>query len=357
MKIPMTMTPGPTRVAENVRLARAEECTNPDMDHVFTEMYDRTCKKIGKILYTQNDVRILSGEAILGLEAACASLTEVGDRVLVIDNGIFGEGFADFVTMYGGEAVFFKSSWRKGIDEEELEVFLEQDHDFKYATIVHCDTPTGVLNDLSKICPILKKYGILTVVDSVAAMVGEPILVDEWQVDIALGGSQKAVSAPVGLTFMSISQDAWKAMGDRKTPIPGFYCNLTIWRDCIEKKWYPYSMPISDIKGLEVAIDNVLIEGVEHVWARHKEVADYVRNKGQEIGLKLYLEKDFATTVTAFEVTKAKEVRKKLLEQYNILIGGSLGELDETVIRIGHMGNNCFMDEAKITMEALKNCL
>ncbi|MGL6174469.1 MAG: pyridoxal-phosphate-dependent aminotransferase family protein, partial [Cellulosilyticaceae bacterium] len=111
MKIPMTMTPGPTRVAENVRLARAEECTNPDMDYVFTGMYDRTCKKIASLLYTQNDVRILAGEAILGLEAACASLTEVGDRVLVIDNGIFGEGFADFVTMYGGEAIFFKSSW------------------------------------------------------------------------------------------------------------------------------------------------------------------------------------------------------------------------------------------------------
>ncbi|MGL6174437.1 MAG: pyridoxal-phosphate-dependent aminotransferase family protein, partial [Cellulosilyticaceae bacterium] len=292
-----------------------------------------------------------------GLEAACASLTEVGDRVLVIDNGIFGEGFADFVTMYGGEAIFFKSSWRKGIDEEELKKFLEQDHQFKYATIVHCDTPTGVLNDLSKICPLLKKYGILTVVDSVAAMIGEPILLDEWQVDIALGGSQKAVSAPVGLTFMSISQEAWKAMENRKTPISGFYCNLTIWKDCIEKKWYPYSMPISDIKGLEVAVDNILAEGIENVWVRHKEVAEYVRRVGVEMGLKLYLEEDFATTVTAFEVDKAREVRKKILEKYNILIGGSLGELEERVIRIGHMGYNCFMNEVRITMEALKKCL
>lgn len=357
MRIPIIMTPGPTRVAENVRLARAEECTNPDMDHTFTELYDRTCKKIASVLYTQNDVRILAGEAILGLEAACASLTEVGDRVLVIDNGIFGEGFAEFVRMYGGQAVFFKSNWRKGIVEEELKEFLEQDHKFKYATIVHCDTPTGVLNNLAKICPLLKEYGILTVVDSVAAMIGEPIHVDEWQVDIALGGSQKAISAPVGLTFMSISQEAWKAMEDRKTPIAGFYCNLTIWKDCIEKKWYPYSMPISDIKGLEVAIDNILSEGIENVWARHKEVAEYVRRVGLEMQLKLYLEEDFATTVTAFEVENSGEIRKRLLERYNILIGGSLGELEECVIRIGHMGQNCFMNEARITMEALKNCL
>ena len=90
--------------------------------------------------------------------------------------------------------------------------FLEKDHDFKYATVVHCDTPTGVLNDLSKICPLLKRYNILTVVDSVAAMVGEEIRVDDWQIDIALGGSQKAISAPTGLTIVSISEDAKNSM-------------------------------------------------------------------------------------------------------------------------------------------------
>ena len=84
------------------------------------------------------------------------------------------------------------------MDVEDLRAFLDKDNNFKYATVVHCDTPSGVLNDISKICPMLKKYGILTVVDSVAAMGGEPINVDEWSIDIALGGSQKAFSAPPG---------------------------------------------------------------------------------------------------------------------------------------------------------------
>lgn len=357
MNIPMLMTPGPTRVAENVRLTRALECTNPDMDYEFTELYERTCKKIGQILHTKNDVRILSGEGILGLEAACASLTEAGDRVLVIDNGIFGEGFADFVTMYGGEVVYFKSSWRKGVNVAELRSFLEKDSDFKYATLVHCDTPTGVLNDVSMICPLLKEYGILSIVDSVAAMVGEPLKVDEWQVDIALGGSQKAISAPIGLTLLSISEAAWDAMENRRSPIAAFYCNLTIWRDCIEKKWYPYSMPISDIKGLEVAVDNVLEEGIEKVWQRHQEVASYVRKVAIKMGLKLYLEDGFSNTVTAIEVPHAKDIRNKVLEKYNILVGGSLDNLDETIIRIGHMGYNCNRQDARITMEAISNCL
>jgi aspartate aminotransferase-like enzyme len=101
------MTPGPTEVRENVRIARSLEFTNPDLDLQFYEFYKDTCEELGKLLKTRNEVRILNGEGILGLEAACASLTEKGDRVLVIDNGIFGEGFADFVKLYGGQVVFF----------------------------------------------------------------------------------------------------------------------------------------------------------------------------------------------------------------------------------------------------------
>lgn len=354
MKVPILMTPGPTRVAENVRMARALECTNPDMDKAFTQLYKKSCDKIAQLLYTKNDVRILSGEGILGLEAACASLTEKGDRVLVLDNGIFGEGFADFVTLYGGEVVFFKGDWRKEIDREALHIFLEKDHDFKYATIVHCDTPTGVLNPIEEICPLLKEYDILTVVDSVAAMIGEPIKVDEWQIDIALGGSQKCVSAPIGLTFLSISQAIWKAIENRKTPVVGFYCNLAIWKDCIEKAWYPYTMPISDIKALEVALDNILAEGIEKVWERHAEVAAYIRNSLVELGMQLYLTSGFSNTVTTIEIDEAEKIREMILQNYNIMLGGSLGKLNETLIRIGHMGENCKMEDAKIVVELLK---
>ena len=173
MKTPFLMTAGPTRVRENVRLARAKECSNPDLDLNFYDFYKTLCIKIGKIIGTEQDVRILSGEGILGLEAACASFTEKGDRVLVVDNGIFGEGFGDFVKMYGGEAVYFKGDREHGINVSDLEKFLKKDNEFKYATIVHCDTPSGVLNPLREICKALKKYGIATVVDAVSSVGGE----------------------------------------------------------------------------------------------------------------------------------------------------------------------------------------
>lgn len=210
------MTAGPTQVRENVRMARSVITTNPDLDVEFCEFYKETCDILQELLHSSGRAYILGGEGILGLEAACASLTEQGDRVLVLDNGIFGKGFADFVSMYGGEPVLFTSDYKRPVDEKKLKAFLEKDSDFKYATVVHCDTPSGVLNDVSKICPLLAEYGILSVVDSVAGMFGEYINVDESKIDILCGGSQKALSAPAGLTTLWVSDKAMSVMEKEK---------------------------------------------------------------------------------------------------------------------------------------------
>ena len=166
------MTPGPTQVRENVRMARSLECTNPDLDPAFYEYYKETCELISELLFTRNEAFILDGEGILGLEAACASLTEQGDKVLVVDNGIYGKGFADFVTMYGGQVTYYTAPYTKAIDLDEFEKYLENNHDFKYATLVHCDTPSGVLNPVEEMSRMLHRYGIMTIVDSVSGMFG-----------------------------------------------------------------------------------------------------------------------------------------------------------------------------------------
>ena len=352
--------PGPSNVRENVRQARSIKTTNPDVDVDFVEFYKNTCDKMAKIINTKNDVYILSGEGILGLEAACASLTEKDDRVLVIDNGVFGKGFEDFVTMYGGEAVLFSKCYKKAIDVEELERFLEKDHDFKYATIVHCDTPTGVLNDLSKICPLLKKYNILTVVDSVAAMVGEKLLVDDWQIDMVLGGSQKAISAQPGLSIVSVSEDAKNTMKNRKSKIIGFYCNLTIWENYYEQKYFPYTMPISDIISLDRALENILEEGIENTIKRHERIAKATREALKEYGGELFLNSGYSNTVTALVIPEsigALNLTKYIGEKYNTIIGTSLGEYVDKLLRIGHMGENAKLDKIIYILDILDNSL
>ncbi len=348
------MTAGPTQVRENVRQARSLVTTNPDLDEAFYDFYKETCELLEKLLHSSGTAYVLGGEGILGLEAACASLTEPGDRVLVLDNGIFGKGFADFVKMYGGEPVLFTSDYRKPIDVNDLKEFLDKDSDFKYATVVHCDTPSGVINDISKICPLLAEYGILNVVDSVAGMFGEYINFDESKIDILCGGSQKVLSAPAGLTMVWVSDKAMQAMENRKTPVAAFYANLLNFKTYYEDKWFPYTMPISDITGLRAAVDNVVAE--EDMVGRHAKIAAATRKAITEAGLKLYLESGYSNTVTVIEVPEGltdQQILSTMRDKYNVMISGCFDVLAGKVIRIGHMGENANIDDMAMTFEAM----
>ena len=348
------MTAGPTQVKENVRMARSLETTNPDLDVAFCEFYKETCDILQELLHSSATAYILGGEGILGLEAACASLTEPGDRVLVLDNGIFGRGFADFVKMYGGEAVLFTSDYQHPINPADLRAFLEKDSDFKYATVVHCDTPSGILNDISELCPLLSEFGILTVVDSVAGMFGEYVNVDESKIDILCGGSQKALSAPAGLTMLWVSDKAMEAMENRKTPIASFYANILTFKTYYEDKWFPYTMPISDINGLRAALDNVKAD--KDILERHAKIAAATRGAVQKAGLKLYPEEGFSNTVTVIEVPEGltdTQILSTIRDKYNVMLSGCFDVLAGKVFRIGHMGENARIEDMTITMNAL----
>ena len=352
------MTPGPSQVRENVLLARSRQFQNPDLDCDFVEYYHDTCKLYSSLLHTENESLILGGEGILGLEAACASLTEPGDRVLVLDNGVFGEGFKDFVSIYGGTPVLYTCDYSHPFDVNDLKAYLEKDHDFKYATVVHCDTPSGMLNDIASICPLLKSYGILTVVDSVAGMFGEDVRVDDWKIDLLCGGSQKAVSAPPGLTMVTLSADAKAAMENRNTPIASFYANLLTFKGYYEAKWFPYTMPISDIYGLRAAIDNIAAD--PDILARHEKIAEASRKAITGAGLNLYLKSGFSSTVTVFEVpegTTAAAILDGVKNDYNIMLAGSFDVLAGKVIRIGHMGNNADFYNVREVFAALDGTL
>ena len=352
------MTPGPTQVRKNVLAARSLACTNPDLDPEFFTFYKETCELISSLLHTRNQTLILGGEGILGLEAACASLTEPGDRVLVLDNGVFGKGFADFVRLYGGDPVLYTTDYLHTLDPAALAAFLEKDHDFKYATVVHCDTPSGVLNDISCICPLLKSYGILTVVDSVSAMFGEEIRADEFCIDILCGGSQKVISAPPGLTLVTISSDAWSAMLTRRTPVASFYASLPVFHGYFENQWFPYTMPISDIYGLRAAMENIL--AAPSILERHARLAKAVRFALTDCGLTLHTRDGYSNTVTVFDIpekTDAAAILEALKKYHNIMLAGSFDILEGQVIRIGHMGENAREEKLLSLMKALDDVL
>ena len=360
MKTPLIMTPGPTYVHETVRRALSQEITNPDLDRNFYEFYKETCNQLKKLFHTTNEILILNGEGILGLEAACASLIEKGDNVLCIDNGIFGNGFADFAKMYGGDVTYYKCDRRKPVSPEDLETFLAENHDFKVATLVHCETPSGITNPVQSLCPLLKKYGIITVIDSVSALGGEELRSDDWGMDIVLAGSQKCLSSTPGLTMISISPDAWEKILNRQQPITGFYCNLSIWQNWYEEKWFPYTQPISDISALREAVERVLAEGAESAEGssihRHRRIAAAVRESVINSGLELYALEGFSNTVTTILVPEGihfSELFDDMLRDHSIMIAGAFDYLKDKVFRIGHMGENCREEKLYLTLKAL----
>ena len=357
----LMMTAGPTTVSGNVLHARSKVFGNPDLDSDFLSYYRFVCHRLSNFLGTEKSkIIIMNGEGMLGLDSACASLTENGDRVLVISNGVFGEGFKELIEPYGGKVTVFESSWKKSVDLESLKKFLNKDSNYKYATLVHCDTPSGLLNDIAPICQLLKSKGILTVVDTVAALGGVDFRTDEWGVDIALSASQKVFSAAPGLTVLAVSDDAWKAMENRSSPIPSFYCNLLLWKNIEEKKVFPYTMPASDIISFGTAVDNLLSETVYRVFDRHLEMRDLCIEKLNNIGCSLYLEENFSPTVTAFlppvGITPA-ELITHMREKYNILLSGSYGPLSSSVVRIGHMGENAREDRVRFTLDCLEKSI
>ncbi|MBO0538012.1 alanine--glyoxylate aminotransferase family protein, partial [Clostridium botulinum] len=200
--------------------------------------------------------------------------------------------------------------------------------------------------------------GIITVVDSVSAMGGQELKVDEWKIDMVLGGSQKCMSAPPGLSFLSVSEDAFKAMEERKTPIASYYCNLLVWKDYYKNKWFPYTPPISDIVGLRAAVDNILED--KDIVLRHNNIAKACREAIVESGLKLYLKQGYSNTVTVLELPKEvedKALRTYMQDKYNVIVAGSFGYLQGKVIRIGHMGENANIDKMAYTLFALENSL
>ena len=356
------LTPGPTEIPHRVKQALARETTNPDLDPEFIDYYREVVAKLKKLLGAEKtDTYILLGEAILGLEAAIANLVKEGDKVLVVANGVYGEGFADFVKMYQGEPVLLEADWRKPVDPSELDRALEKNKDTKLVTIVHCDTPSAILNPLEEVAKIANNHGVLLVSDSVSAIGGVPVEVDKWGVDILIGGSQKALNLPPGLTIVTISSRAWEEIN--KTNYQGYYLNLKTWKEMLDQKQvFPYTMSDTLIYALDEALNILFEEGLENVYKRHNQARKASWSALEAANLEPYpLEIEYSSpTVTAIQVPRGvdeKQLRETTWKKYGVMIAGSWGRLEGKIIRIGHMGVQASRTHLLIAYTALAKAL
>ena len=350
------MTPGPTRIPDDVQMSMAKVMINPDVDPEFGTLYRSILDDVATLYDTEHDIVILGGEGILGLEAAVASTVSPGDQVLCIANGLYGDGFADFVEMYGGEPVIAQHEYDEPIDPAAVESLLDEHDDISLATMVHCETPTGVLNDLDPILEVLENAGVLSIVDAVSSLAGTPVPVDD--IDICLGASQKCLSAPPGLTTVTVSDRAWEHI--ESTPQRSFYASLEPWKD-VEviddiAPALPYTHLVSNLYALEAAVSRLLDEGRDSVFERHRDAARYCREMGDNIGLESYAPESLTSpTVTAFHVPgEAQRITQAVYEQYNLLLATSLGPFADDILRVGHMGYGADREAVGRTMQAIE---
>jgi len=360
------MTPGPVEVSPRVLSALAQPVIYHNYPG-FVELFDEATQKLRRVFRlssSSSDVLILQGEGVLGLEASVLCSVNPGEKVIVLENGPFGKWFGEFVKNAGGIPVYFHEENNAQFSDEKAFAFLEEHQDAVAITLVHCETPAGIINPPQAICKKAKSLGMLTIVDCVASLGGVDFRPSEWGIDLAVSASQKCLSAPSALTPMTVSEFAWERIEKKKkNPIRVSYLSLLDWKETwLKSKRFPFTPFTSEMNALSAALDEILEEGIENVLNRHQDVSKFCRTKAKNMGLKLWpLEEKFCSpTVTALTLPESQEDSKIIewmAKKHGILIGAGYRELKGHVLRIGHMGYQAQRSFVAATMDALDDVI
>lgn len=332
--------PGPVTVAEPVLAAMAM----PMIDHrgpEFRAVLERVSERMKPLFgTTRADVLILGCSGSGGLEAAVANLCTPGDRVLVCAIGVFGERIAAIARTYGCDVDVLEAVWGGSVTPEMLRERLDAGT-YDGVLITHNETSTGAQNDVGALAEVLRGRSLYTIVDSVSGLGASPFRMDEWELDIVVTASQKAVAAPPGIAMVAVSPRAWERIG--RSTSPKFYLDLRKARDFAQLGQTPWTPPVSVVLATDVALDLFESTGAEAVHARHERYARAIRAAAEALGLELF-SRDGAhsPTVVAIKVPDgidADVIRKAMREGRGVVIGGGQKALKGKIVRLGTMGD------------------
>jgi len=336
-----TLTAGPT-AASPATLAALGSPITYHYDPVFLEAFRRTEAKVGQVFQTQNEIILLQGEAVLGLEAAARSLVRPGMRVLNLASGVFGKGMGTRLKALGADVAELEVAYNDVVDPGAVADYLDAHPGIELVAVVHSETPSGTLHDCSAIGPIARAHGAVTLVDAVSSLGGVPFEVDAWQLDVCVAGPQKCLAGPPGVALVSVSDAAWKMIEANPDAPRASYLSLLDWRE----RWhgegrFPFTPLVNDINGLEAACDQLLEEGLEAAFSRHHRAGAACRAGVRAMGLEIWprTEEIAAACVTAIKVPDGidhEAVRAHARARYGVMI--SHGQGAGNLVRIGHMG-------------------
>ncbi len=346
--------PGPTPCPDEVLKAIGRQMIN-HRGKSFVEMSNRIIPKLQECFQTKNDLVILTTSGTGGLESAVVNTLSPGDKVLGISIGVFGDRFAECAKVYGAQVIPLKYEFGKTANPDDIRKALKDNPDIKAVLVTHNETSTGTTNPLQEIAKAIKEFDKLTLVDAVSSMSSIDLPVDAWGLDVVVSGSQKGWMVPPGLAFISVSERGWKAHAEAK--MPRFYFDYSRAKKFAADGQTPWTPAVSVYFGLDVALDMMLKEGLQNIFARHKRVADKARAWVKARGLRLLPEERFASnTVTAVHVPDdidESKFRTTLRTEYQVEIAGGQGAMKGKVFRIGHLGfiDDKDMDEMTAAMD------
>lgn len=336
------MTPGPTPISEEVLMEHAK----PLMHHrspEFSKVFMEVTEKLKKLFKTKNDIFILTSSGTGAMEAGVTNFFSRGDKVLVASIGNFGERFKKISSMFGLEVISLDYEWGDAANPEDIKKALDDEPDIKGVMVQFSETSTGAINDIKAIGNIVKSYPAILIVDAISGLVASDLRTDEWGLDIVIGGSQKGLSAPTGVAFISVSEKAWKF--NEKSDIPCFYFDLAAAKDYSQKTppQTPWTPGISIVVALNKALDMLFEESLEKVFERHRVLALATQKAVEKLGLKLFVKDEnkrgfSVTSVMIPDGVNAKELTRIMRVKYGVTIAGGQGKVAGKIIRIGNLG-------------------
>ncbi len=330
--------PGPTPCPEAVLKAMAWPMINhrgPEFGKMLHEVTD----KLKQIFQTKNDLYLLTCSGTGGLEAAIVNTLSPGDRVLSVEVGVFGERFGTIAREFGAEVTSLKYEPGRVADPGEVKRALQADSEVRAVLVTHNETSTAVTNDLGAISAVVKEAGKLLLVDGISSMGSINLPVDEWRCDVVVTGSQKGWMVPPGMAMVSVSAEAWEAHSRAK--MPRFNWDFARAKRYLEIGQTPWTPAVSIVFALTVALDMMLKEGLENIFARHARVGRAAREGAKSLGLSLFADEAFASnTVTAIsgEGLDVSRLLKIMREEHQIVLAGGQQSLQGRIFRIGHLG-------------------
>jgi aspartate aminotransferase-like enzyme len=332
--------PGPTPCPREVLEAAARPMMNyrgPEAKELVSGLY----RKLARYLGTSHETVLLTTSGTGALEAAITNLASPGDRIVGVSAGVFGERFCAIAEAHRAEVKRLEVEWGKAADPDDLRAALRREKDIASVLLTQNETSTGVAHALEELCPVVRaETDALLVVDAISSLGAMPLPMEEWGVDLAITGSQKAWGVPPGMAMLFLGPRAIQALDRAK--MPRFYFDLRRYRKARDQGNFPFTPAISILFALDVALDLMLKETAGAVHARHLRVAESCRSAVRGLGLSLYADERFLSpTVTAIRLPEGVDepaLISLLRTKYRCILARGQDRLQGKIVRVGHLG-------------------